>query len=169
MSKMFGSVDFCALHSPLRGSRRLLPPNPRFPLRSASPRLVPQRACCREQGTCWVSKMFGSAIFCALHSPSRGNRGLPLPNPRFPLRSAFSCGGLVAATKDCVRCLTLPINCLCTSFTSARLSGAAAPEPPLPAALGFLLRRACCREQASVTLELALTRARLLVNGWLLV
>ena len=33
---------------------------------------------------------------CALHSPPRGSRGLPPPNPRFPLRSAFSCGGLAA-------------------------------------------------------------------------
>ena len=90
--------------------------------------------------------------------------GAAAPEP--PLPAAL--GGLAAATKDCVKCLTLPINCLCTSLTSARLSGAAAPEPPLPAALGFLLRSACCREQASVTLELALTRARLLVNGWLL-
>ena len=31
-----------------------------------------------------------------------GSRGLPPPNPRFPLRSAFSCGGLAAASKACV-------------------------------------------------------------------
>ena len=43
--------------------------------------------------------------------------------PRLPLRTASPVKGLV------------------------RLSGAAAPELPLPAALGFLLQGACCRDQ----------------------
>ena len=37
-------------------------------------RLLLRRAYCREQGTCWVSNIFGSVHFCALHSPSRGSR-----------------------------------------------------------------------------------------------
>ena len=40
-------------------------------------------------------------------------------------------------------------------FTHLRtvVKGAAAPEPPLPAALGLLLRRACCREHPNETLH----------------
>ena len=64
-------------------------------------------------------------IVYALHSPPHGSRrprtpasrcawlspaGGLLPRPR----------GLAAATKDSVKCLTLLINCLCTSLTSAR-------------------------------------------------
>ena len=42
----------------------------------------------------------GVSILCtSLTSAARfGSRGLPPPSPRFPLRSAYSCGGLAAAS-----------------------------------------------------------------------
>ena len=45
-------------------------------------------------------------LVCALHSPPRGSRGLPPPNPRFPLRSASPTEGLLpqATKRDIAWC-----------------------------------------------------------------
>ena len=57
--------------------------------------------CAALKASAHLRKAFqGVSILCtSLTSAARfGSRGLPPPNPRFPLRSAYSCGGLAAAS-----------------------------------------------------------------------
>ena len=51
-----------------------------------------------DSSTMMCNDVRSELIVYALHSPPHGSRGLPPPNPRFPLRSACSCGGLAAAS-----------------------------------------------------------------------
>ena len=97
---LVGGANFCKLHSPSHGSRRCTGSASLnaaqyscLPLHSASPveGLLPQAR---------NVSMFNASNFFALHSPPRGSRGLPPPNPRrrnpcFPLRSASSAEGLL--------------------------------------------------------------------------
>jgi len=118
-------------------SRRcgLPPPHPRFPLRSAclaDGSLIREHRSARQVGAAAPTPSLSAELglsFIRLASAvnkALGRWGQPPPHLRFPLRSACLAGGsLPRATKR----------------LAAQQVGAAAPIPPLSAALGLSYRR----------------------------
>ena len=95
---------------------------------------------------CFVERCAVPPLAAALGFSCEGLGSVAAPEPPLPAALDLLLRRAYCREQGLCQCLTLPINCLCTSLTSARLSGAAAPRTPasrcagLPPAEGLLPR-----------------------------